>query len=90
MIPLLQQMAPETGAALGFGMILAIFLIIIIAVVFFVFLFIFWVWMIIDCVKRKMDDTEKVVWVLLMVFLGALASIIYYFVVYREAKKRKS
>jgi len=53
--------------------------------------FAFWVWMLVDVVQRK--DVEfgesagkdsKLIWVLLMVFLGILPSIIYYFIVYKK------
>lgn len=56
-------------------------------------LFVFWIAMIIDCAKRKFkSDTEKVVWILLLIFLGILGAGIYYFAVKREDKvvrKRK-
>ncbi|MBD3313459.1 hypothetical protein GF345_03385 [Candidatus Woesearchaeota archaeon] len=90
MIPLMQQMSPEAGVALGFGMLMAIIIAVLLFSVIALLLFVLWIWMLIDCVKREFkDDMEKVVWILLMVFLGALASIIYYFVVYRETKRRR-
>ena len=46
---------------------------------------IFWIWMIIDCAKR--DFKDKVVWILIIVFLHILGAVIYYFVVKRPAKK---
>lgn len=46
------------------------------------FLFIFWLWMIVDCLKRNFKrDIDKVVWVLVLVFLHLLGAVIYYFVV---------
>lgn len=54
-------------------------------------LLVLWLWMLIDCVKR--DETQfeggitKVVWIVLMIFLGGLASIAYYFMVYRKLGK---
>lgn len=46
---------------------------------------VFWVWMLIDCVQRDFKkDSDKIVWVLLMLFLGVIPSIIYYFVVKRK------
>lgn len=78
-------------AALGFGIVTGIFFIILLVIVLSILLFVFWLWMLIDCIKRKFsDDSQKVVWILLMVFLGVIASLIYYFAVYRESKKRKS
>jgi uncharacterized membrane protein len=46
---------------------------------------ILWIWMIIDCAQRKFkEDNEKVVWILLLVFLGVIGAIVYYFVVKRK------
>lgn len=45
---------------------------------------IFWVWTIIDAVKRKFDnDNERLLWLLLIILLGIIPSIVYYFVVMR-------
>ena len=42
------------------------------------FLFIFWIWMLIDCIKNdRLSSTEKIVWVLVIVFLHALGGFIY-------------
>ena len=55
----------------------------------FIFLFIFWILMIIDVAKRDFkEDSEKVVWILVLVFLGWLGAIIYYFVVKGDDKKK--
>ncbi len=43
-------------------------------------LFLFWLLTLIDCIKRKSDENDKVVWTLVIVFLGLLGSLIYYFV----------
>ena len=43
---------------------------------------IFTIWMIIDAAKR--DFVQKVMWILLMVFLGFLPAVIYYFTVKRK------
>jgi hypothetical protein len=52
------------------------------------FLFFFWLWMLIDCLKRDFKkDYEKIVWVLVMIFLHLLGAIIYYFVVKVSDKK---
>ena len=54
----------------------------------FVFLFVFWILMIIDCVKRNFKgENDKVVWILVLVFLYFLGAIIYYFVVKINDKK---
>ena len=45
---------------------------------------VFWVMMIIDCAKRKqLTDSERVAWILVLVFLGFLGASIYYFAVKR-------
>jgi prolipoprotein diacylglyceryltransferase len=46
---------------------------------------VFWIWMIIDCAQRKMKDNDKVVWILILIFLGSIGAAIYYFVVKRKA-----
>jgi len=64
--------------------ILLIFLIVIIVIL----MFAFWIWMLIDCLKRKFgNDTEKIVWVLVIIFLGAIGAAVYYFVVKTDDKK---
>jgi len=50
----------------------------------FVLATIFWVLMIIDCAKRKMSDNERITWILILVFLGAIGAVVYYFMVKRK------
>ena len=68
-------------------LILIVFLIVAIVVLAFAF----WIWMIIDCAKRKFKkDVKKVVWILVIVLLGFLGALIYFFVVkIHDKKKRK-
>lgn len=69
----------------GFGMIAGLGFI---AIIIGIFLFAFWLWMLIDCLKRDFKkDYEKIVWVLVMIFLHLLGAIIYYFVVKISDKK---
>jgi hypothetical protein len=64
-----------------------IFLIMLIAVV-FILLTVFWIWMIVDCAKRDFKkENEKVVWILIIVLVGVIGSIIYYFIVKAKDKK---
>jgi hypothetical protein len=43
-----------------------------------VFVFVFWIWMLVDCIKNPaLGSTEKVVWVLVIIFLHALGALIY-------------
>ncbi|MBW3011214.1 PLDc N-terminal domain-containing protein [Candidatus Woesearchaeota archaeon] len=52
--------------------------------------FVFWVLMLIDCVKRDFKgDNDKVVWILVLVFVGFIGALIYYFVIRRPAKKHR-
>jgi len=42
---------------------------------------IFWIWMLIDCIQNgRLQSTEKIVWVLVILFLHLLGALIYYFV----------
>lgn len=48
-------------------------------------LFIFWIMMIIDCANRDFpNNNDKVIWILVLVFLGVLGGTIYYFAVKRK------
>jgi len=70
---------PGFGMFVGFGLI---------AVTIGVLLFLFWLWMLVDCLKRNFKgDYEKIVWVLVMIFLHVLGAVIYYFVVKVGEKK---
>ncbi len=63
--------------ALGF-ILLMIFLMFALALL----LFAFWIWMIVDCAKRRFkNDNEKIVWILVLIFLALLGAVIYYFAV---------
>lgn len=52
----------------------------------------FWIWMIVDCATRKTfkSDSEKIVWIIIMLFFHALGSAIYYFAIKRGHRKLKS
>jgi hypothetical protein len=44
-------------------------------------LFGFWIWMLVDCLKnRALRDTEKLIWVLVIVLLNWLGAVVYFFV----------
>jgi prolipoprotein diacylglyceryltransferase len=41
---------------------------------------VFWIWMIIDCAKNEPENTNnKIVWILIVVLLGFLGALIYFF-----------
>jgi 4-amino-4-deoxy-L-arabinose transferase-like glycosyltransferase len=42
---------------------------------------IFWIFMLIDAVKKKYkNENDKIIWILVIVLVGVLGAIIYYFV----------
>jgi hypothetical protein len=42
--------------------------------------FVFWIWMLIDAIKNPgLSGTERIVWVLVIVFLHFLGALIYFF-----------
>lgn len=42
--------------------------------------FALWLWMLIDAIRSKsLSDTEKIVWVLVIIFLNLLGALIYFF-----------
>jgi hypothetical protein len=44
-------------------------------------LFAFWIWMLIHAITNKgLTDTEKIIWVLVVLFLHFLGALIYFFV----------
>ncbi len=71
----------------GFGMLGLFFGLV--AAVISIIVFVFWILMIVDCVKRKFkDDTEKVVWLLVIIFAGIVGALIYYFIIKKGKGKR--
>ncbi len=74
-------MAGESFIWLGFAFLILLFIALILG------MFVFWIWMIVDCAQRKMKDNDKVVWILVLVFLGWLGATVYYFVIKRSDKK---
>ena len=47
----------------------------------------FWLWMFIDCLRR--DFKDKTLWVILLIFVGPLAALLYFFIVKRAGKAVK-
>jgi hypothetical protein len=51
------------------------------ALLFAALAFIFWIWMLINAIQNPgLSGTEKIVWVLVILFLHVLGALIYYFV----------
>lgn len=41
----------------------------------------FWIWMLIDCIsKEPSGGNDKLIWILVLVFLGWIGALVYYFV----------
>lgn len=52
-------------------------------------LFVFWLMMLIDSITRKFKESnDKVIWVLVNIFVGILGALIYYFVIYNKDKTK--
>lgn len=51
----------------------------------------FWIWMLVHAIQNKgLSDTERIVWVLVIVFVHFLGALIYFFVGRPKTKKGKS
>lgn len=67
-----------------FGIVVLAF-IVLLAIALGVFSFVFWILMIIDAAQRKgLSDGERIAWILVLVFIGIIGAIIYYFAVKRK------
>lgn len=73
---------------LGLGIVLALlFGLIVLALT--ILIFVFWISMLIDSIKRKYkEDSDKIVWVLVIIFTGIIGALIYYFIVKTKDKKK--
>ena len=40
----------------------------------------FWIWMIYECATRERNTTEKILWLLLVIFAPLLGSLIYFLI----------
>lgn len=75
-----------TGSIIGFGLFFMLAMLVMAVVV--ILAFIFWILMIIDCAQRDFKtDGEKIVWILVVIFLHLLGALIYYFAVKSSHKK---
>jgi hypothetical protein len=71
---LLAQMTPPSSTP-NAALALIPMLFLLLALLFFVF----WIWMLIDCIQnQRIKGTEKIVWVLVIIFLYALGALIYF------------
>ena len=52
--------------------------------------FVLWVVMLVDAATRKFkDSSEKIIWVIVVIFAGFIGALIYYFVIYKNFKSLK-
>jgi Phospholipase_D-nuclease N-terminal len=67
--------ADQTGMFVGIlGVMLILFFVLI-----GIAIFVFWLWMLVDAIKNKaLSDTERIVWVLVIVLLHALGALVYF------------
>lgn len=50
--------------------------------------FMFVVWMLVDCVKNETDNTQKIVWALIIFFVPCVGPLVYFFA--RKMPRKKS
>lgn len=51
--------------------------------------FVFWLIMLVDAATRKFkDSTDKIVWILVVIFVTFIGALIYYFVIYIKDKSK--
>jgi NADH:ubiquinone oxidoreductase subunit 6 (subunit J) len=77
------------GELLTLGIIgIILFVVLMLALVgVIIWLFIFWIMMVVDAATRKFkSDADKIIWVLIIIFLQILGAIIYYFVIKKNSK----
>lgn len=49
---------------------------------------VFWIWMLVDIIKRQFRNrTEKIIWIVLMIFGGWIISLVYLLVIRQNNKK---
>ena len=63
----------DAGFALGGGLFIVFLLVAIVASL-------FWVWMLIDCLTSSLATTEKLVWVIVILFTHLLGALLYFFI----------
>ena len=49
--------------------------------------FLFWLWMLIDCLTKERDSTNRIVWTLVIIFLPCLGPLLYFLL--RKGKGRR-
>ena len=73
---------------LGLVFLPLILLLIFTLVALIILLFVLWIFMVIDCARREFPNKDdRIVWILVLVFLSYIGAIIYYFAVKRKFDK---
>lgn len=80
-------------AAIGvigiFGLLFWLF--ILVMILFSIASMVFWVVMLIDAIKRDFPGAnDKLLWILILVFAGAIGAVIYYFMVKRKSDRNET
>lgn len=77
--------APLSPELVGLGVGLGLFLLIAFAILSSLALFALWIWMLVDCAQapEKPGSSDRVIWILILVFTGWLGALLYYFIVRR-------
>lgn len=53
-------------------------------------LFVFWIWMLISCIRNdQISANERLIWVIVIVFLNIIGAVLYYFLGRGKKKKEK-
>lgn len=73
------------GPALGIGFVIPMFIIVFIALT-----FIIWIWALIDCIRSDLKTEEKLLWVIVIVFLQVIGAIVYFIFAGRGEKMAKN
>jgi cellulose synthase/poly-beta-1,6-N-acetylglucosamine synthase-like glycosyltransferase len=69
-----------SNAALGFLAVALTICTILFVALFVIAMTIFWIWSVIDMMQQQqLDSTMKLVWILVLLFTGALGATLYYF-----------
>jgi phage shock protein C len=55
-----------------------------------IFTIVVWIWALIDCLKSEKETTEKLIWVIVIVFLNILGALLYFFLNNKVEMKGKS
>ena len=83
--------ATGTAAAGGLALFGGSLIILLLIIVANIALFIFWIFMLVDVFKRTnwKQESDKTLWILLVILLGYLGAIVYYFAVKRQLDAKK-